>query len=157
MYTAVVMNVEVEITSATSVRVSWDRLDIPELTGYIVYYSQRHINTIEQSVNASSGENSVIINNLLTGVEYQFEVVAVAELLGDVATGERLLSERVTCTVLISLDRTTTITVLIPLITTIPTDSDTNVSDLLAVYVFGGVVAFILAALMVVLVLCYVW
>ena len=141
MDTAVVMNVEVEITSATSVRVSWDRLDIPALTGYIVYYSQRHIIvTIEQSVNASSGENSVIIDNLLTGVEYQFEVVAVAELLGDVATGERLLSERVT--VLISLDPTTTI----------PTDSETNVSDLLAVYIFGGVEAFILAALMVVLV-----
>ena len=134
MDTAAVMNVEVEITSATSVRVSWDRLDIPELTGYIVYYSQRHIIvTTEQSVNASSGENSVIIDNLLTGVEYQFEVVAVAELLGDVATGERLLSKRVTCTVLICLNPTTTITVLIPLITTIPTDSDTNVSDLLAV------------------------
>ena len=74
MDTAAVMNVEVEITSATSVRVSWDRLDIPELTGYIVYYSQRHIIvTTEQSVNASSGENSVIIDNLLTGVEYQFE------------------------------------------------------------------------------------
>ena len=120
-------------------RVSWNRLDIPELTGYIVYYSQRHIVTIEQSVNVSSSENSVILYNLLTDVEYQFEVVAVAELLEDVATGERLLSERVT--------------VLTPATTTIPTDSETDVSDLLAVYVFGGVVAFILAALMVVLVI----
>ena len=120
-------------------RVSWNRLDIPELTGYIVYYSQRHIVTIEQSVNVSSSENSVILYNLLTDVEYQFEVVAVAELLEDVATGERLLSERVT--------------VLIPATTTIPTDSETDVSDLLAVYIFGGVVAFILAALMVVLVI----
>ena len=132
------MNVEVVITSASSVRVSWDKLDVSDqnITGYIVYYSQRHINTTEQSVNVSSRENSVIIDDLLTGVEYQFEVVAVAELLGDVATGERLLPKRVT--------------VLIPATTTI---SETNVSDLLAVYIFGGVEAFILAALMVVLVI----
>ena len=132
------MNVKVVITSASSVRVSWDKLDVSDqnITGYIVYYSQRHINTTEQSVNVSSRENSVIIDDLLTGVEYQFEVVAVAELLGDVATGERLLPKRVT--------------VLIPATTTI---SETNVSDLLAVYIFGGVEAFILAALMVVLVI----
>ena len=120
-------------------RVSWNRLDIPEITGYIIYYSQRHRVTIEQSVNVSSSENSVILYNLLTDVEYQFEVVAVAELLEDVATGERLLSERVT--------------VLIPATTTIPTDSETDVFDLLAVYIFGGVEAFILVALMVVLVI----
>ena len=60
-----VTNVEVEITSATSVRVSWDRLDIPGIAGYIVYYSQRQIDTTEESVNASSRENSaIIIDNL---------------------------------------------------------------------------------------------
>ena len=32
--------IELEDLSATSVRVSWDRLDIPEITGYIVYYNQ---------------------------------------------------------------------------------------------------------------------
>ena len=34
------MNVVVEVVSATSVRVSWDRIDLPEITGYTVYYSQ---------------------------------------------------------------------------------------------------------------------
>ena len=137
MDTAVVMNVEVEITSATSVRVSWDRHDIPEITGYIVYYSQRQRDITEHIF---SHENSVIIDNLLTDVEYQFEVVAVAELDGDIVTGD---SERVT--------------VLIPATTTTPTDSVSNVSDIV-----GGVVAFIciLAALVVVsviVVLRYMW
>ena len=129
MYTAKVMNVEVDITSATSVRVSWDRLDIPEITGYIVYYSQRQRDITENNI--FSHENSVIIDNLLTDVEYQFEVVAMAELDGDVVTGD---SERVT--------------VLIPATTTTPTDSVSNVSDIV-----GGVVAFILAALVVVFVI----
>ena len=130
-----VMNVEVEIPSATSVKVSWDRLDIPEITGYIVYYSQRQTDITEHIF---SHENYVTIDNLLTDVEYQFEVVAVAELDGDVITGD---SERVT--------------VLIPATTTTPTDSVSNVSDIV-----GGVVAFILAALLVVfviVVLRYVW
>ena len=135
MNTAVVMNVEVEISSATSVRVSWDKLDIPEITGYIVYYSQRQTDITEHIF---SHENSVIIDNLLTDVEYQFEVVAVAELDGEIAAGD---SERVT--------------VLILATTTTPTDSVSNVSDIV-----GGVVAFILAALLVVfviVVLRYVW
>ena len=130
-----VMNAEVEITSTTSVRVSWDRLDIPEITGYIVYYSQRQRDITEHIF---SHENSVIIDNLLSDVEYHFEVVAVAELDGDVVTGD---SERVT--------------ILIPATTTTPTDSVSNVSDIV-----GGVVAFILAALVVVsviVVLRYVW
>ena len=132
--TAVVMNVEVEITSATSVRVSWDRLDIPEITGYIVYYSQRQ----RDIKHIFSLKNSVIIDNLLSDVEYQFEVVAVAELDGDVVTGD---SERVT--------------VLIPATTITPTDSVSNVSDIV-----GGVVTLLLAALVVVsviVVLRYIW
>ena len=38
--TAIVVNVEIDMISSTSLRVSWDRLDIPEITRYIVYYSQ---------------------------------------------------------------------------------------------------------------------
>ena len=82
----------------------------------------------------------------MTGVEYQFEVVAVAELDGDVVTGD---SERVT--------------VLIPPTNTTPTESESNMSMasrsvLLAI--IGGVMAFILAALVVVsvvVVLRYMW
>ena len=90
---AIVMNITVLLLSATSLRVSWDRLDIPEITGYIVYYSQTgnsEMVTIETSVTVvGSEETFVVIDNLRSGVEYQFQVVAVAELDGDVVMGER--------------------------------------------------------------------
>ena len=76
-----------EVVSATSIEVSWDRLDIPEIIRYIIYYSQ--IGNSEMSTTVSGSENSVTIDNLLTDVEYQFHVVAVAELDGDVVMGER--------------------------------------------------------------------
>ena len=78
-----------EVESATSIHVSWDRLDIPELTRYIVYYSQK--GNSEMTTSVSGSENSVTIYNLLTDVEYQFQVVAVAELEGesDAIIGER--------------------------------------------------------------------
>ena len=76
-----------EMLSATSIQVTWDQLDIPEITGYIVYYSQT--GNSEMITTVSGSENSVIIDNLLTNVEYQFQVVAVAELDGDVVMGGR--------------------------------------------------------------------
>ena len=89
---AMVINVEVEVVSAGLVRVSWNALDIPEITGYIVYYSQTG-NT--QSVNVTSSANSVLIDGLINNVEYQFQVAAIAELNGDVAIGERSLGNTV--------------------------------------------------------------
>ena len=76
-----------EVVSATSIQVSWDRLDIPEITRYIVYYSQTGNSEMVTTVPGS--RNSMTIDNLLTNVEYQFQVVAVAELDGDVVMGER--------------------------------------------------------------------
>ena len=87
-----VINIMVMATSATSVRVTWDRLDIPEITGYIVYYSQTRNSemvNIERSVSVQSSQNSVTIYNLLTDVEYQFQMVALAELEGEKTTGQR--------------------------------------------------------------------
>ena len=77
------------LTSPFSVRVSWDSLeDIPEVTGYIVYYSQTGNSETEKMVRVSGSENnSVLIGMLLTGAEYQFEVVV--ELDGKAFTGER--------------------------------------------------------------------
>ena len=90
---AMVMNIMVLLLSSISVRVSWDRLDIPEITGYMVYYSQTgnfEMVTIETSITVTgSVETFVVIDNLRSGVEYQFQVVAVAELDGDVVMGER--------------------------------------------------------------------
>ena len=80
-YTAVVMNVRVEELTSTSVRVSWDRIDIMEITNYTVYYSATGN---EQSVTVPSSQNSVVVDDLLSDVDYQFQVAAVALLYGDV-------------------------------------------------------------------------
>ena len=85
-----VMNVEVEVISASSVRVSWDSLG-PEITGYIVYYSHQAGNA-EQSISVSNTINSVVVENLMNVVEYQFQVVAVSELDGDEIMGERSIT-----------------------------------------------------------------
>ena len=84
------MNVEVEVVSDTSVRVSWDIIDIPEITGYTVYYSQtgNRKRQSEESITVPSSDNSVVIEGLLNNVEYQFQVVAIAELDGGVITGQ---------------------------------------------------------------------
>ena len=86
LYLAMVINVEVEEASAGTVRVSWDSLDIPEITGYIVYYSQTG-NT--QTRNVTTSTNSVVIDGLMNNVEYQFQVAAIAEQDGDLILGER--------------------------------------------------------------------
>ena len=76
-----------EVVSATSIQVTWDQLDIPEITGFRVYYSQTGNSEIIKEV--SDSDNSLIIENLLTDVEYQFQVVAVAKLDGEIIIGER--------------------------------------------------------------------
>ena len=78
-----------EVLSATSVKVSWELLDIPEITGYIVHYSQTGDITIEQSMNVTNTTSFVVITDLTSNVQYQFEVVAVAELDEEVVIGER--------------------------------------------------------------------
>ena len=91
------MNVEVEIVSDTSVKVSWDSVGIPEITGYTVYYSQtgNSKRQSEESITVPSSDNSVVIKGLLNNVEYQFQVVAIAELDGDVIIGQRSLLSRI--------------------------------------------------------------
>ena len=83
------MNITVVILSSTSVRVSWDSLNISEITHYIVYYNQTERVTPEKSVMVPGSENFVILNDLITGVEYQFQVTAIAERDGDRTMGER--------------------------------------------------------------------
>ena len=86
------MNIVVLVLSDTSVQVFWDRFDAPEVTRYIVYYSQAgnsEMVTIEQAVNISSPKPPVTIDNLINSMLYQFEVMTVAELNGDVVMGQR--------------------------------------------------------------------
>ena len=79
----------VRAVSTTSIQVTWDRLCTSEVTGYRVYYRQSgkcEMDSTEQYSTVSCSENSVMIDNLLTNVEYQFQVVAVA---GDTDVGQR--------------------------------------------------------------------
>ena len=103
------MNLEVEVVSDTSVRVSWDSVDIPEITGYTVYYSQtgNRKRQSEEFVTVPNSDNSVVIEGLLNNVEYQFQVVAIAELDGDVIIGQRSLLCNVERIVVASLPITT--------------------------------------------------
>jgi hypothetical protein len=74
-----VIMIRVDVLSANSVRVSWDSIDIPGIANYTVYYSEtgnREGQSEEGSVIVPSSVNSVVIDGLVTNVEYQFQVAA---------------------------------------------------------------------------------
>ena len=76
------MNVLVERLNATSVRISWEMINNMEITNYIVYYravSNRKRQNDEQFVTVPSSQNSVVIGDLISNVNYQFEVAAVVQ------------------------------------------------------------------------------
>ena len=110
------MNVEVVVISATSVQVSWDSIisDIFEITYYTVYYiqTQKRKRQSELFVMVNSSVNSVVIEGLLNNVEYQFQVVATAELDGDVIMGQRPLLSN-TMSVLVALPTTAPMTTIV--------------------------------------------
>ena len=128
---ALVLNVEVEVVSDTSVRVSWDSVDIPEITGYTVYYSQtgNRKRQSEEFVTVPNSDNSVVIEGLLNNVEYQFQVVAIAELDGDVIIGQRSLRHGIVValpTTATSLPITTALTTTSPTTTASTTTAPTT-------------------------------
>ena len=89
-----VSNVAVTVLTATSVSVSWDLLPLPEITHYTVYYSQtgnKGRQRTESNIVVSSSESSVVITELITGEEYQFQVVAQALVDNKIILGERSL------------------------------------------------------------------
>ncbi len=80
-----VQNVITEVLSISSVRVSWDNSSIQDITEFVVYYRQtgnRNVQNEEMSVVVAASANSVIITNLVSEVEYVFEVV-VRVTIGD--------------------------------------------------------------------------
>ena len=83
------MNVMVEMLSNTSVNVSWKSIDTSELTiSYRVYYNQPgNTNVFVNALN-----NSIIINNLTSNVEYLFYVVVIAKVDGQTFTGQRSMT-----------------------------------------------------------------
>ena len=83
------MNVMVEMLSNTSVNISWESIDTSELTiSYRVYYYQP--GNMDAFVHASS--NSIVIDNLISNVEYLFYVVVIAEVDGRTFTGQRSMT-----------------------------------------------------------------
>ena len=84
-FTAIVKNVEVDTLSATAVRVSWDRVVLPEVNGYIVYYAG---DRKRKSITVTSSVNSVDIEGLLDTLEYEFRVAVIAEINGKEFIGD---------------------------------------------------------------------
>ena len=87
--------------SDDSVRVSWDRIDFPEITGYIIYYSLTDqedltVDVIETSLLVANFVNSTVIGNLVGGQEYQFQVAAIAELEREMTVGQKSFGVRLT-------------------------------------------------------------
>ena len=77
-----VMNVQVERLSATSVRVSWEMINNAEITNYTVYYrtiGNRKKRDGEESITVLSSQNSVVIGDLMSNVTYYFQVAAVVQ------------------------------------------------------------------------------
>ncbi len=86
---AMVMNIRVEMVTSTSARVSWDAINIPGISGYIVYYTKAG-NSNEQSISvAGSSAATVLIENFDGGAVYQFASVAVQNLNGIEILGPR--------------------------------------------------------------------
>ncbi len=95
---APVQGVVVAILNSTSVRVSWTSLSLPGTTGYRVVYSPTSDNSSAQYHNVSGvgTTSSTVIGGLVLGEEYQFQVLAVVEVGGEVFIGEKSDIETVT-------------------------------------------------------------
>ena len=88
------MNVRVESLSASSVRVTWDRITtVQEITSYTVYYSsvqgRKRQSGNEGSVTVTASEDSADITGLSANVQYLFQVVAMAMFGGQDIMGNR--------------------------------------------------------------------
>ena len=84
-----VMNVEVEALSHSSVKVSWDEIqsDVPTITNYTMYYGLKEGDERERSHPVPSTRDFVVVDNLST--EYQFQVAATAKANGETIMGQR--------------------------------------------------------------------
>ena len=85
-----VEGVRLETIDQTSVRVSWDRIPLDEITNYTVYYRPVGSQACEMAVVVPGSQVSVEIRNLQAGMRYQFQVEATALLEG----GRRLTGQR---------------------------------------------------------------
>ena len=70
-----------------TVRVVWDKINVPGISNYTVYYSTE--GESEQFRSVHSSENSVMIMDLRSDVEYEFQVVAIGIVNRQEISGER--------------------------------------------------------------------
>ena len=77
-----------ELLIETSVKVSWNQFIANEIKEYTVYYRPSDSLESKSLVIVSSSESSVVIEDLVTNVVYQFQVAATAELGGETYLGE---------------------------------------------------------------------
>ena len=82
------MNVQVQYLYNTSIRVSWRHIDNPMIVNYTVYYL---LDATSRSVMVPSSLNSVVFEDLSKSrlTDYRFQVVATAQINGDIIMGER--------------------------------------------------------------------
>lgn len=93
----VAMNIQVSVISATSVKVSWDSIEMLKSTeyrlyGYKVYYNQKRSikkQQLEGSVTIPSYENNALIEDLISNRVYQFQVETIFEVDREVVMGMR--------------------------------------------------------------------
>ena len=85
----------VELLTDTAVNVSWENVTVPGIVSYTVYYRPT-VTMNEQSVTLPSSESSVVIEGLMTGMQYNFQVAVTAELEGHPLPGERSMPFLVT-------------------------------------------------------------
>ena len=84
-----VMSVEVEALSHSSVRVSWNKTQ-STITNYTMYYGLKEGDERGRSqliLSVPSTRDFVVVDNLST--EYQFQVAAAAEANGETIMGQR--------------------------------------------------------------------
>ena len=92
------MNVQVQLVSDSSVRVSWESINNSMIIYYTVYYfinvTENNEAKVTDSIIVPSSVNSVVIGDSTVPniTDYQFQVAATAETNGEVIMGERSTS-----------------------------------------------------------------
>ena len=80
-HAAAVSNVCVKELTSSAARVSWNSIDLPDIVGYRVFYSQTgNRSIVELTTDVSGVENSADVSDLERNVEYQFQVAAIVEV-----------------------------------------------------------------------------
>ena len=88
-----VRDVSLIILSDTSVRVSWTRVRPSRSTdytldSYIIYYTQKGTRK-QESVTVSSGNDNLVIQDLTSMAEYNFQVATIINVDGELIQGLR--------------------------------------------------------------------